>query len=156
MVVHSIFAYWSLSSSLRYDLLFVQWYNRPRPAPSTHWGCWLIRLIEVGMRDILGCMHRCVARTIAMRILNFIMLEVSEEDFFLISWRDFLQDFVLALLCLGFISKHSITWMNPQRDRKSDGVDPGRLGGISCRMVHQDSWYARTECHQLVFPEFPD
>ena len=42
-------------------------------APSPHWGCWLIR--SVGMHD--PRMHRCVARTIAILILDFMKFEVS-------------------------------------------------------------------------------
>ena len=41
------------------------------------WECWLIQL--VGMRD--RRIHRCVARTIALLILDFMKFIVSQEDF---------------------------------------------------------------------------
>ena len=53
--------------------------NRLWPAPSDHLGCWLIRL--EGLLD--PRMHRCVARTITMLILDFMKFEIGH---FLISW----------------------------------------------------------------------
>ena len=85
-------------------------------------------------------MHRCVARTIAMLI------------------HDFMKFRLLALL--GLIP--NTPPMKPRRER-SDGVGLDSLGGISalrargkegqilvsdkCWMVHQDSLYARPECN---------
>ena len=55
----------------------------------SHWRCWLIQL--VGMRD--PRIHRCVARTIAILILDL----KFQNRAFLISWRGFLQGFVVLV-----------------------------------------------------------
>jgi hypothetical protein len=70
-------------------------------------------------------MHRCVVRSIAMLILDFMKFVVWESDF-LISWLGFLHDFV-ELTSLPFQALHL---MKPQRVR-NDGVGRGRHGNIS-------------------------
>ena len=82
--------------------------------PSSHWGCWLIRL--VGMRD--PRMHRCVARTIA-RLIDFMNFQGIDEvpAMFLrptVHWLHF----------------QALHHMKPQKE-SSDSVGPGRFGGIS-------------------------
>ena len=81
------------------------WLNRLRPAPSSHWGCWLVQLI-VGMRD--SRMHRCVVRTIAKLILDFMNLKFGKD------FPDLPG--CVVLLYLGVISKHSITWNHKGRE----------------------------------------
>ena len=56
----------------------------------------------MGTRD--PQMRRCVARTIAMLILEFMKFEVAELDF-----PDFLRGFMQGFVVLGFMSKHSVT-----------------------------------------------
>ena len=95
-------------------------------APSSQ-GCWLIRL-RVGMRD--PRMQRCgLPRTLAILILDFTNLTSRSLKFrtrtFLISWRGFLQGFVVLPLLHFQVFHH----MNPQQEI-SDGVAPGRLGGF--------------------------
>ena len=118
-----------------------------------HRGRWFFQL--EGMRD--PRMHRCLARTIAMLILDF-MTFVFRNRTFLISWRGFLQGFVV----LHFQALHHMKL----QEAKSDCVGPGKLwrkfpfvydhGKEGLRPVSDAWWrvehgsqYARPQCNQF-------
>ena len=66
-------------------------------------------------------------RTIAILILDFVTLEVSEYDFLYFLARLPARHFSTTVPWLHFQALHH---MKPQRERR-DGVGLGRLGGIS-------------------------
>ena len=87
-----------------------------RPAPSSHWGCWLNRLVEMRYPR----MHRCVARTVAM--LNP-WLEVSVN----VGLTDFLGEASckrFSRITVPWLHSQALHHMKPQMER-SDGVRSG-------------------------------
>ena len=126
--------------------------NGPRPSPSSHWGCWLIWL--VGTRD--PQMRRCVARTIAMLILEFMKFAVAELDF-----PDFLPR-LHARFCGTWLHFQALRPTKPQRAR-SDGVGPGSLEvKKDCFLFPNVGWCIKIrDAHvqneiSLMFPELPN
>ena len=142
-----------LNESFRSSLRYVCY----PPTGRTDWCRFHLPTGDAGSFNSRAWMHRCVARTIAMLILDF-MTFVFRNRTFLISWRGFLQGSVV-LLRLHFQALHHMKLL----EAKSDCVGPGKLWmkfpfvhaegphpvSDECWRVEHDSQYARPQCNQF-------